>query len=146
MVLLGLVLRPLVFIFGFLVFILGVVDLLCQCRSQVVGWKDSLSVKRPDTCQVGRTLNSTVNIRHMSHVLMYVCAENEGDLSGRRSSTGWLLVWSVCCHRDGVAVAAAGFWRQRAVTRAARRLTLVRRCVHRSHETTGRVVWRRSEH
>jgi len=40
------------FIFGFLVFVLGVVGLLCQYHSQVIGWKD-LCPKRPNVCQVG---------------------------------------------------------------------------------------------
>jgi len=46
-----------VYIFGFLVFISVVVGLFCQYRSQVIGWKDSVSEM---TCYVlSGTLNST---------------------------------------------------------------------------------------
>jgi len=56
LVLLGLVFE---YIFGFLVFILVVVGLFCQYRSQVIGWKVERLVSEM-TCYVSSgTLNST---------------------------------------------------------------------------------------
>ena len=46
-------------LFGFLVFILDVVDLVCQYHSQVIGWKDSREI----TCYVSsEMLNSTYSL------------------------------------------------------------------------------------
>ena len=58
-------LLDLVFVFGILVFILGVVGLLCQYHSQVIGWKDSSLAEM--TCYVSSgTLNSIHSLTHSS--------------------------------------------------------------------------------
>jgi len=48
-----------------------------------------------------------VDLSHVMHVWL-ICAENKGNQWTWCSTIGWLLIWSMRCHRNGIAAAAAG--------------------------------------